>query len=568
MIDDLQKILVQAGDELYGIGTSAELAPAPENTGADYATNLAMQLAKLVHKSPVVIAEEIKTKIEESGEQNFELSVAGPGFLNFRLSDDALQDKVEELAEGVKLEKQNYAGKTVVCEFSDPNPFKVLHVGHLYTSIVGDSIARLLECAGAKVVRANFGGDVGLHVGKTMWALRKEIDITDLDSLTIEDIAKAYVEGTRAYEENEKAHQEITKLNSEIYDIALNDRHDSDLAKLYWHGRELSYQYFKDFYNEIGVHFDKFYPESTVAPRGLEEVRVGLDRGVYDESDGAVVYRGEKLGLHTRVFINREGLPTYEAKDVGLIFTKWDDWRFDESVVITGNDIIDYMKVVLASVSEMEPKLSERTRHLTHGQVRLAGNQKMSSRKGNFLKAVDVLDMVKSELAKVAEKTDPKVVLAAVKYAFLKYRLGGDIIFDPKDSVAMTGNSGVYLLYAVVRAKKILQKSDGEVMDGSSHLEVSRKTDGERVDPNSYVRKLRVKVARYPEVLAEAIDDKSPSKLCTYLYELAQEFSRFYEHVKVAGSDQEQELKLLVTAYLNVMEHGLGILSIDVPEEM
>lgn len=568
MIDDLQKILVQAGDELYGIGTSAELAPAPENTGADYATNLAMQLAKLVHKSPVVIAEEIKTKIEESGEQNFELSVAGPGFLNFRLSDDALQDKVEELAEGVKLEKQNYAGKTVVCEFSDPNPFKVLHVGHLYTSIVGDSIARLLECAGAKVVRANFGGDVGLHVGKTMWALRKEIDITDLDSLTIEDIAKAYVEGTRAYEENEKAHQEITKLNSEIYDIALNDRHDSDLAKLYWHGRELSYQYFKDFYNEIGVHFDKFYPESTVAPRGLEEVRVGLDRGVYDESDGAVVYRGEKLGLHTRVFINREGLPTYEAKDVGLIFTKWDDWRFDESVVITGNDIIDYMKVVLASVSEMEPKLSERTRHLTHGQVRLAGNQKMSSRKGNFLKAVDVLDMVKSELAKVAGKTEPKVVLAAVKYAFLKYRLGGDIIFDPKDSVAMTGNSGVYLLYAVVRAKKILQKSGGEVMDGSSRLEVSRKTDGKRVDPNSYVRKLGVKVARYPEVLAEAIDDKSPSKLCTYLYELAQEFSRFYEHVKVAGSDQEQELKLLVTAYLNVMEHGLGILGIDVPEEM
>lgn len=568
MIDDLQKILARAVDDLYGIDTPAGLAPAPENTGADYATNLAMQLAKLVHKSPVVIAEEIKAKIEESGEQNFELSVAGPGFLNFRLSDDALQGKVDELAEGVKLEKQNYAGKTVVCEFSDPNPFKVLHVGHLYTSIVGDSIARLLECAGAKVVRANFGGDVGLHVGKTMWALRKEIDITDLDSLTIEDIAKAYVEGTRAYEENEKAHQEITKLNAEIYNIALNDRHDSDLAKLYWRGRELSYQYFKDFYNEIGVHFDKFYPESTVAPRGLEEVRIGLDRGVYDESDGAVVYRGEKLGLHTRVFINREGLPTYEAKDVGLIFTKWDDWHFDESVVITGNDIIDYMKVVLASVSEMEPKLSERTRHLTHGQVRLAGNQKMSSRKGNFLKAVDVLDMVKSELAKVAGKTEPKVVLAAVKYAFLKYRLGGDIIFDPKDSVAMTGNSGVYLLYAVVRAKKILQKSGGEVMDGSSRLEVSRKTDGKRVDPNSYVRKLGVKVARYPEVLAEAIDDKSPSKLCTYLYELAQEFSRFYEHVKVAGSDQEQELKLLVTAYLNVMEHGLGILGIDVPEEM
>ena len=380
--------------------------------------------------------------------------------------------------------------------------------------------------------------------------------------------------------------------SAEVYDIALHDRHDSRLAELYWRGRELSYRYFKDFYARIGVHFDKYYPESTVASRGLEEVRIGLDRGVYDESDGAVVYRGEKLGLHTRVFINREGLPTYEAKDVGLIFTKWDDWRFDESVVITGNDIVDYMKVVLASVSEMAPQLSERTRHLTHGQVKLAGNEKMSSRKGNFLKAVDVLEMVETELAKVAENINPKIVLAAVKYAFLKYRLGGDIIFDPSESVAMTGNSGVYLLYAVVRAKKILQQPAGRARDdengvvidvavdgeAENAVETSQKTDGDigyassiaqdDRNVNSYVRKLEIKVTRYAEALAEAIDEKSPSKLCTYLYELAQEFSRFYEHIKVSGSDNERELRELVAAYVQIMEHGLGLLGIEVPEEM
>jgi len=591
MTDNLREALVYAVDKLYGVKTDVEFAVAPENTGADYATNLAMQLAKLVHKSPMVIAEEVRAELLEKSEgksgQDFEISVAQPGFLNFRIKDSVLYDLVKNLVEnGISLKEQDYDGKTVVCEFSDPNPFKVLHVGHLYTSIVGDSIARLLECAGAKVVRANFGGDVGLHVGKTLWALQNSGQ--EKSSLTIEDIAKAYVEGTKAYDEDEAAHQQITKLNAEIYDIALNARHGSDLAELYWYGRELSYQYFKDFYAEIGVHFDKFYPESTVAPRGLEEVRIGLDRGVYDESDGAVIYRGEKLGLHTRVFINREGLPTYEAKDVGLIFTKWDDWHFDESVVITGNDIIDYMKVVLASVSELDPKLSERTCHLTHGQVRLAGNEKMSSRKGNFLKAVDVLKMVKAELAAISEKTDPKIVLAAVKYAFLKYRLGGDIIFDPKESVAMTGNSGVYLLYAVVRAKKILQQPKTEArdecsqdkynQDEKSSSRTPQKTDGnvgyassisqdgEKV--NSYVRKLGLKVVRYEEVITEAIADKSPSKLCTYLYELAQDFSRFYEHVKVAGSKQEQELRKLVEAYLEVMEHGLGLLGIEVPEEM
>ena len=538
MINFLKIFLHYAVFAQYGIDTEIELTIAPENTGADYATNVAMQLAKLVHKAPIVIAEELKAQFEAiiRGD-NFELlessmtvnncdlnekalkdnidryasnvllSVAKPGFLNFQISEEYLRGEIKRILDQDVIEtEQSYANKVVVCEFSDPNPFKVLHVGHLYTSIVGDSIARLLECAGAKVIRANFGGDVGLHVGKTLWALQSPKEKFNLEDLTIERIAEAYIEGTRAYEENEIAHQEITHLNAEVYNIALNDRHDSELAKLYWHGRELSYQYFKDFYARIGVHFDKYYPESTVAERGLEEVRIGLDRGVYDESDGAVVYRGEKLGLHTRVFINRAGLPTYETKDVGLIFTKWDDWHFDESVVITGNDIVDYMKVVLASVSELEPKLSERTRHLTHGQVKLAGNEKMSSRKGNFLKAVDVINLVEAELAKFSGKVDPQIMLAAIKYAFLKYRIGGDIIFDPGESVAMTGNSGVYLLYAVVRAKKILQKSSdganaGGLHDQSSRL-TSQNTDGdvgyvpivaqEAENVNAYTRTLMI----------------------------------------------------------------------------
>lgn len=606
MMNEIRKKIQSAIQEIFDVKTDVELNAAPENTGADYASNVAMQLAKLVHKAPIVIAEQIKNNLEDRETRDFEISIAGPGFLNFKIKDSVLQNQIQQIAQsGIKFGQRDYDGKTVVCEFSDPNPFKVLHVGHLYTSIVGDSIARLLECAGAKVMRANFGGDVGLHVAKSMWGLGaspsqiSSLDspvrshrtsstaplrasnlprtsstddapnnatpqISSLSSPTIEDIAKAYVEGTRAYDEDEKAHQEITQLNAEIYDIALNDRHDSDLAKLYWYGRELSYDYFKDFYAQIGVHFDKYYPESTVAPRGLEEVKIGLDRGVYNESDGAVVYRGEKLGLHTRVFINREGLPTYEAKDVGLIFTKWDDWHFDESVVITGNDIIDYMKVVLASVSEIDPKLSERTRHLTHGQVKLLGNEKMSSRKGNFLKAADVLEMVKDELEKATGKSDPKVVLAAIKYAFLKYRMGGDIIFDPKESVAMTGNSGVYLLYSAVRAQKILQNSPENTAYPSIVSQISENVNSDNV----YERKLSMKIARYEEVLTESIAEKSPSKLCTYLYELAQEFSRFYEHVKVAGNEREWELRQLVESYLTVMKHGLGLLGIEVPEEM
>lgn len=561
-------------EKVFGVtDVVVELTPAPEGTGADFATNVAMRLVKRVGKKPVEIAEILKSELERDPElEGVVGTVAGPGFLNLRLTTEALRQQAGAVVQALARPEglvQDYAGKMVVAEFSDPNPFKVLHVGHLYTSIVGEAISRLLECAGAKVARANFGGDVGLHVGKTLWAVQERG--YQPEELTIERIAECYVEGTRAYEEDEGAKTEITRLNKAIYAIAergqgaeSTDGDEAKLAQLYWRGRELSYKYFEDFYARIGVKFDKYYPESAVAGRGLKEVREHVG-SVYEESDGAIVYRGEKVGLHTRVFINREGVPTYEAKDVGLIFTKWDDWKFDESVVITGNEQKDYMKVVLASIREYAPELVERTRHLTHGLVKLAGNVKMSSRKGNFIKAVDVLDGVEDLLAENAhgKKVDTRLALAAVKYAFLRYKIGGDIIFDPQESVSMTGNSGVYLLYSAVRAQKILAKVEAGSGDLSKNI-VQTETEG----AEGFERGLYKKIVQYGEVLPEAVREKAPHKICTYLYELAQEFSRFYEAVPVAGSTREKERAELVRMDLAVMKHGLGLLGIEIPEEM
>ncbi|MCR5832439.1 MAG: arginine--tRNA ligase [Candidatus Saccharibacteria bacterium] len=535
--------------ELFDVEIEPEVTVAPETVEADFSSNVAMKLSGILHANPREIATKIAEKMPE-----FKAEVAGPGFLNFILLDEYFAGKidgfVEDFAKNISCDE--YSGKTVICEFSDPNPFKVLHVGHLYTSIVGDAISRLFEYAGAKVVRANFGGDVGLHVGKTLWALKK----SGMKDFTIEDIAKKYVEGTAAYDEDEEAKAEIVKINKEIYTIAENDLHGSELADIYWRGRELSYQYFEDFYNRIGVKFDKYYPESTVAGRGLAEVKKGLAAGVYEISDGAVVYRGDtKLNLHTRVFINQEGLPTYEAKDVGLIFTKWDDYHFDKSVIITANDIIDYMKIVLASIGEMNPELPARTTHLTHGNVKLPGNVKMSSRKGNFLKAVDILNLITEELKNEYNSEDEKVVLGATKYAFLKYKMGGDIIFDPKESVKMTGNSGPYLLYSCVRAKKILSKIGDKKAELAGEL-------------NTFERALSKKIVQYKDVLNEAVTEMAPHKVCNFLYELAQEFSRFYENCPVAGDAREAERAQIIRAYLNVMEHGLNILGIQIPEEM
>ncbi len=558
-MEDIKNKLKVAISEVFGIDVDANVTEAPKNFDADYSTNVAMQICKQVSKNPREVAEEIIKALADSG---YDIEIAGPGFLNFKSSDEYFKTKIADFGDKFleNISQDEYSGKTVICEFSDPNPFKVLHVGHLYTSIVGDSISRLVEFAGGKVVRANFGGDVGLHVAKTLYAVMKN----DADTSDIETIAKCYVEGTRDYEEDEAAHEEITRLNAMIYAIAASgpdfkyeDVEKEKISKLYWKGREVSYDYFKNFYARIGVKFDKYYPESTVASRGLKEVKAHVG-DVYEESDGAIVYKGEKDGLHTRVFINKNGLPTYEAKDVGLIFTKFDDYNFDKSIVITGNDIIDYMKVVLTSISKYAPELVERTLHLTHGNVRLPGNEKMSSRKGNFLKAVDVLQAVNEALNTVHGSLDEKVSLGATKYAFLKYKVGGNIIFEPEESVKMTGNSGPYLQYSAVRAAKII----GNLLkDGVS----SAKDSWELTERE---RELIKKIIAYPNELKDTIRELAPNKLCTYLYELAQEFSRFYETTKVAGSEYEYERGQIVLAYLKVLTHGLGLLGIEVPERM
>ena len=585
---------------LYGLDSfDFDITHSPDNIDADYSTNAPLKLAKVLHRSPMEIANEIDEHLtwagdgpgggpplseSEVGEEKVRqdpprASISAPGFLNFTLPNDYLVEQINKLSADFSNEiaSSEFAGKTVICEFSDPNPFKVLHVGHLYTSIVGDSIGKLFEYAGANVIRANFGGDVGLHVAKTLYVLKQKSPT----ELTIEDIAKCYVEGTALYDDDEKARAEITKLNQEIYRInaeglahgrvtspegvphfgpvgeeaTAGPAQENALADLYWKGRELSYEYFEQFYDSIGVKFDKYYPESTVAGLGLAKVKEELKKGVYEISDGAVIFDGDKYGLHTRVFINKEGVPTYEAKDVGLIFTKWEDYHFDKSVVITGNEQKDYMAVVLKSIEQYAPELVERTVHLTHGLVKLPGNVKMSSRKGNFLKAVDVLNMVKSALQEEYNSDDATVALSATKYAFLKYKMGGNIIFDPKESVKMTGNSGPYLLYSCVRAKKILSNSNN-------------KNDVDNYVYNIYEKNLIKKILEYKDVLAEAVAEMAPHKITNYLYELAQSFSRFYENCPVIGATEEAERAKLVKVYLDTMTHGLNILGINIPEEM
>lgn len=523
----------------------------PEPQFGDFATNVAMQLAGQQGRPPREIAEDIANKLRQQPEIT-EVTVAGPGFINIHLSDTALIQALQAQP------AQTLAGQTVLAEYSDPNPFKPLHAGHLYTTLVGDVLSRILEAAGAQVIRLNFGGDVGPHVAKSMWAIVQELGAEDPSKLTeVEDrprwLGERYVEGNNAYEDNPEAQAEIKEYNRRIYEIQATGDHESPLAQIYWTCRQWSYDYFAELYRQLQVKpFDRFIPESEVTPLGLATVQKELQNGVFTESDGAVVFPGEKYGLHTRVFINQQGLPTYEAKDVGLSLTKWQDYPdFTESIIITANEQAEYMRVVLAAIKQFAPEPAERTKHLTHGMVKLAGGVKMSSRKGNVVTALELLEAARQAAPEASEET----ILAAVKYALTKNRMGGDIAYDPRESIALEGNSGPYLQYAHARARSILAKLGGL----QPLAEVTLEPD-ERV--------LVAKLGQFTEVVDLSIQELMPHHICTYLYELAQEFNRFYERNRVVDDPRQVVRAGLVLAYADTLRRGLDLLGIHAPERM
>ena len=557
----MEEKISQTVKELFDVDVQIQLSR-PEPEFGDYATNIALQLAGRLGKNPREVAELIAATLRRTGEYA-DVSIAGPGFINFRISDTVLRAELEKMTEAGYGKSHAYDDKVVITEYSDPNPFKVLHAGHFYTSVIGDAISNLIESAGGNVHRVNFGGDVGLHVAKTMWAIIRKLGGEYPEKLhdipaneRSEWMAACYVEGTNAYEEDAQAKIDITALNKKVYLIHSENDHESSLAQMYWLCREWSYDYFNAFYKRIGTTFEKYYPESETAPTGLATVLEQKEKGVYEDSDGAIIFKGEPYDLHTRVFVNKEGLPTYEAKDVGLSIKKWDDYHFDQSVIITGNDITEYMKVVLKSIEQFLPELAKRTLHLTHGNVKLAGGVKMSSRKGNFLRAVDVLEIAADENEKTQGNRDDAPVLGAIKYAFLKNRIGPDVIFDPHESVGLQGNSGPYLQYAHARAASILAKVTTDYTQATS----------ENFDANE--RSLVVKMTEYTDVIDQATTQLAPHLVCTYLYELAQVFNRFYENSHIVGDDREAIRARLVAAYANILKSGLTLLGVQAPDHM
>ncbi len=623
----LQQLLTDILKDMGVSDVAPDVSISEDPSHGDYTTNIAMKLAKPLKKSPMDIALQVKSLFEEaislnshrSIDQNIykkdqkyswlseysnvlqdisKLEVVAPGFLNVYVADSALSSRVHQALKAKERYGTASSGEkkqqTVMVEYTDPNPFKEFHIGHLYSNAVGESLARLHEAIGWKVIRVDYFGDVGMHVAKSIWGLERKMKD---DKVTIEDLEKqplpkrieylgqSYAKGATIYEEKtpeaEAAKEEMKDINYMVYlaaqeymqktlewkpqvdyrqHVQVEDSVYQRVKKLFETGRTWSMDYFETIFRRLGTHFDDYYPESIVGEYGAKLVLEHVGK-VFEKSDGAVVFRG----AHTRVFLNSLGLPTYEAKELGLNWKKSQDYELDKSFIVTGNEINEYFKVVLAAMSQVVPQAAEKTHHIGHGMVRLPEG-KMSSRTGKILSGTWLLEEVKKSIYSILEQNESKynkvekegiaekAAIAAIKYSLLRVALPANIAFDIDTSLSFDGDSGPYLLYTYARAKSVLLK-DKEVKDVVT-------TD---TPLNIEERLLARLISMYPEIVHEAATSLSPNKLCSYLFRLASTFNLFYQKHTIIGSPIRHAL---TAATAQVIQNGLYLLGIQTVERM
>lgn len=551
-------ILKKLKEVLKELGIDAEpvLEFPADLAHGDYSSNIAMVSIKKMANPPAggpkALAEKIVASLGAIDGVS-KIEVAGPGFINFTLARESYASVLQNT--GIEWGRNEHVkGYKVMVEYSQPNPFKPFHIGHLMSTTVGEAISRLIEYSGADVYRANYGGDIGPHVAKCIWGLKKE----NLDPSRIADLGKAYVLGNSAYENDPAAKEEIEAINKRLY------VGDPEFTEMYDVGKSASVKHFNAIYAVLGTRFDRQFYETETAPLGVTLVQEGLAKGIFEKSDNAIVYKGEKVGLHTRVFITAKDTPTYEAKELGLVKLKRDVFPFDLNVTTVAVEQDGYFKVVEAAIGELWPDMKGRYTHVTFGMMQLASG-KMSSRKGNVITGESLIKEMRQKALEKMEGRDlpdkaavaDAVAVAAIKYSILKQGTGKNIIFDPEASLSFEGDSGPYLQYSYVRAMSVLEKAGTK----SSTIYGTKKIP-------ELIPEFERLLPRFPDVVFRAAKEYEPHYVTTYLTELAAAFNSWYAWEKIIGSDHEAYSLLLVRAFATTMKNGLWLLGISAPEKM
>ncbi len=538
----------------------------PDNfTHGDYTTPVALQLAKIVGKSPRVIAESIVTALQKQHNTAIDrIEIAGAGFINMWLSESWLRSAVKAIVQHPKTFAQHTVGKgkTVVIDLSAVNIAKEMNIGHFRSNIIGDALAFFYEALGYKVIRDNHLGDWGTQFGKLIVATRQWIATTGktLDDMTLPLLMQLYVQFHKDAKDNpsldDAARRETKKLQE-------GDRENRKLWKRFV---DLSLAEFQIVYDRLGTRFDTVYGESFYNDMLQGVIDDARKKGVAEVSEGALIIPFD--ALPPAIIQKSDGAFNYAATDLATVTYRAKTYKPFRVLYCVANEQALHFSQVFAAVKKLGYKNTGELVHVKFGMALGADGKKFSTRRGETVRLLDVMneavtrarrlvtagDMTEKEKDAVAET----VGIGALKYNDLSQNRVHDIVFDWDRMLSITGNSAPYLQYVAVRIRGILEKAPQEKGRGAP----AAWTDEERT--------LARLLYRFSEVIEDAANAYEPHRLAEYLFELAQAFHRFYDKVPVLKADPSTrtERLSLITAVRCTIVEGLRLLGIGTPERM
>ena len=549
----------------------AVVTPAADTRFGDYQTNAAMVAAKALKKNPREVATSILAHltVEDLCETP---SVAGAGFINFKVLDTALSGAVNSLRAGDRLGVEPVAApKTIIIDFSSPNVAKPMHVGHIRSTILGDSLSRVARHLGHRVVTDNHIGDWGTQFGKVIYGWKHLLDRAALDRAPIAELVRLYRE-VNALEESDPSLKE--SVRNELVKLQQGDK--ENLA-IWEQAVALSWKEFERLYVLLGVTFDERLGESFYNDALGPLVDRLLAEKIASVSEGAVcIFFPENPALEEKPCLIRksDGGFLYATTDLATLEYREKRWKPDAVWYVTGAPQQLHFEQVFAAGRRMG--VATDLRHIAFGSILGEDRKMMKTRSGENVELGGLLnEAIERALAVVAEKNpdlpaaDQQEVariigLGAVKYADLMQHRLTDYVFSWEKMLSFQGNTAPYLQNAYVRIRSIFRKAHETLGEGIS----TEKAPIVISDPAE--RALALQILQFGEVLHAVIEDQRPNLLCLYLYELADRFHRFYEACPILKSEgviRSSRLSLSgVTA--EVLRTGLGLLGIGVPERM
>ena len=526
------------------------------------------RLAKIKKKSPNLIAKDLKVKVEHTDFIE-KIEATGP-YLNLKIKPRYVLKNIFELKSDYGrirdiIEKKKKVKERIVIEYPSPNSNKPLHFGHIRNMLLGKSLSNLLEYKGYKVFQVNLNNDRGIHICKSMLAYKKWGNNKDPDKKSDHYVGDFYVKFNEMAEKDEKLEEEAYEL------LRLWEAGDAETNALWQKMNQWAFAGHKITYNTLGISFEKEYYESDLYLRGKEKINEGVKRGIFEKTeDGAIIARlKEKYDLEDKILVRRDGTAIYITQDIYLAYKKKEDFNYDKSIYVVGDEQIQHFKWLFAILDLLGFK--EDNYHLSYGMISLPEG-KMKSREGTVVDADDIIEEVEKlayyEVDKRYENISDneksrraKIIgLSALKFFILKYNPIKGFIFIPDESISFEGETGPYIQYCYARIASIILKSE---------LKLSMDIDWNLLNHEKESNLIK-QLTYFPEIIDSAEKTYSIHLIPQYLLSLCQSFNSFYSSCQVISEDKELEKArlLLIKCVQIVIKIGLNILGIETLDQM